>query len=196
MNCLRSRVFGKLPPANGRGKLPQTPFFRQYRLQPVRSRHRMRLSSWKIRLVIGYTGAATGTCFLLLAVGFAVYEASFLTRSSEAQGTVIANLGSQIGEPTQQTFCPQFQYESEDGGVQTITSSACSSPPTFSVGEKIHIHYLRSHPESGQSTLSPFPFHVRVQLSFAQDKQKGNVGLPEASTSSKGRSRIRLPLNQ
>jgi hypothetical protein len=110
----------------------------------------MRLSSWKIRLVIGYTGAATGTCCLLLAVGFAVYEASFLTRSSEAQGTVIANLGSQIGEPTQQTFCPQFQYESEDGGVQTITSSACSSPPTFSVGEKIHIHYLRSHPESGQ----------------------------------------------
>ena len=110
----------------------------------------MRLSSWKIRLVIGYTGAAAGTCFLLLAVGLAVYEASFLTRSSEAQGTVIANLGSQIGLPPQQTFCPQVQYESEDGSVQTITSSACSSPPTFSVGEKIRIHYLRSHPESGQ----------------------------------------------
>jgi Protein of unknown function (DUF3592) len=110
----------------------------------------MRLSSWKIRLVIGYTGAAAGTCFLLLAVGCAVYEASFLTRSLEAQGTVIANVGSQIRESTQQTFCPQFQYESEDGSVQTITSSACSSPPTFSVADKIHIHYLRSHPESGQ----------------------------------------------
>jgi hypothetical protein len=53
----------------------------------------MRLSSWKIRLLIGYTGTAAGTCFLLLAVGFAVYEVSFLARSSEAQGTVIANPG-------------------------------------------------------------------------------------------------------
>ena len=110
----------------------------------------MRLSSWKIRLLIGYTGTAAGTCFLLLAVGFAVYEVSFLARSSEAQGTVIANLGSRIEEPAQQTFCPQFQYESEDGQVQTITSSACSSPPTYFVGEKIHVHYLRSHPGSGQ----------------------------------------------
>jgi hypothetical protein len=42
----------------------------------------MRLSSWKIRLLIGYTGTAAGTCFLLLAVGFAVYEVSFLARSS------------------------------------------------------------------------------------------------------------------
>jgi hypothetical protein len=110
----------------------------------------MHLSGWKIRFVIGYTGAVAGICFLLLALGFAVYETSFLTRSSEAQGTVIANLGSQIGKPTQRTFCPQFQYQSENGSVQTITSSTCSSPPTFSVGQKIRVHYLRSHPESGQ----------------------------------------------
>jgi len=110
----------------------------------------MRVRSWKIRLVIGYTGAATGICFLLFAIGFALCEASFLARSSVALGTVVANLESQVGVPAQKTFCPQFQYESDDGNVRTLTSSACSSPPTFSVGEKIHVHYLKSHPGSGQ----------------------------------------------
>jgi Protein of unknown function (DUF3592) len=116
----------------------------------------MRLNGSKIRLVIGYAAVATGTCFLLLAVGFAICEASFLLRSSEAQGTVIANLesrsdaDSQSGTAAQQTFCPQFRYESVDGTTHTVTSSACASPPTFAVGEKVRIHYLSSHPESGQ----------------------------------------------
>ena len=56
----------------------------------------MRLSSLEIRLLIGYTGVVTGTCFLLLAVGFAIYEVSFLARSFEAQGQVIANVQSRI----------------------------------------------------------------------------------------------------
>jgi hypothetical protein len=47
----------------------------------------MRLPRWKIYLWIGWTGFATGICFLLLAIGFAAYEGWFLKQSSKAQGT-------------------------------------------------------------------------------------------------------------
>ena len=110
----------------------------------------MRLSGEKIRVFVGYCCACTGVCFLLLAVGFATSEAIFLARSSEAQGTIVANVGTQIGETPHDQSCPQFQFRSEGGQLQTLTSSACSSPPTFRKGESIRVRYLRSHPENGQ----------------------------------------------
>lgn len=117
----------------------------------------MRLSGWKIRLFIGYTGVVTGTCFLLLAAGFAIYEVRFLARSSEAQGQVIANVESHLqsadphsGVSLQESFCPQVRYESGPGTTQTFISSACASPPSFQVGEKVLVHYLSSRPSDGQ----------------------------------------------
>lgn len=117
----------------------------------------MRLNSWKIRLVIGYTCVATGFCFLLLTAGFGIYEAAFLSRSLEASGTVIANVeasnpdGSVNRATSSQTsLCPQFRYASQDGTTYTVTSSACAFPPTFPVDAKVRVHYLKSHPENGQ----------------------------------------------
>jgi hypothetical protein len=111
------------------GSFSQTPFFCKQTATTVRSRHRMLVRSWKIRLVNGYTGTITGICFLWLAIGFALNEASFLARSSVALGTFAANLESQVSVPYQKTFCPQFQYVSDDGKVRTLTSSECSPPP-------------------------------------------------------------------
>jgi hypothetical protein len=43
--------------------------------------------------------------------------------------------------------------------------------------------------------LAP-PSQTLVQFSFAQQRQKGKSGLPEASTSLNGRSKMRRPLKQ
>jgi hypothetical protein len=110
----------------------------------------MRLTRWKIYLWIGWTGFATGICFLLLAIGFAAYEGWFLKQSSKAQGSVIANVPIKIGTPAQSSFCPEFQYETEDGVTHVETGSACSNPPSFAVGDRVRINYLKSNSANGQ----------------------------------------------
>jgi hypothetical protein len=98
----------------------------------------------------------TGSCFLLLAIGFAVYEASFLTHSSKTQGTVIANVEThtaadmQTGAPAQTNYCPQFRYQSVDGVTHVMTSSACSDPPSFTIGEQVGVSYSNWNYDHGQ----------------------------------------------
>lgn len=110
----------------------------------------MQITRWKVYLWLGWTGFSTGICFLLLAIGFGAYESWFLTQSSEAQGKVIANVAIQVGTPAQNSYCPQFQYETADGITHVKTGSACSDPPTFVVGDRVRVNYLKSHPASGQ----------------------------------------------
>lgn len=116
----------------------------------------MRLNGRRIVLVIGWTGLATGIAFLSLAVGFGIYEVSFLARSADTPGVVIANVKrpADSGWPTPvadgPAFCPQVRYVTGDGTIRVMTSSSCSSPPAFAVGVKVRIHYLRAHPDDGQ----------------------------------------------
>ncbi len=106
--------------------------------------------------MIGWTGFATGISFLFFAIGFAAYEGWFLKQSSVTQGIVIANVqietiaNPQTAGPAQRSFCPQFQYKTPDGVSHVQTSSACSNPPSFSVGDRVGINYLRSNPTNGQ----------------------------------------------
>jgi hypothetical protein len=115
---------------------------------------------WKIYLWLGWTGMATGSCFLLVAIGFAAYETFFLTHSSNAQGTVIANVEShtaadaQTGSPAQTNYCPQYRYQSMDGAAYTVTSSSCSNPPSFSIGEQVHVNYANW--DHGDSQIDSF----------------------------------------
>jgi hypothetical protein len=116
----------------------------------------MRLNRWKMALLIGWTGFATGISFLFLAIGFAAYEGWFLKQSSVTQGIVIANVQTEtrVNPETaglgQGSFCPQFQYKTPDGVTRVQTSLACSNPPRFSVGDRVRINYLRSNPANGQ----------------------------------------------
>jgi len=111
----------------------------------------MTLAGWKIRLLVGWTGLATGTCFLLFAIGFAVYEGYFLSHSTATEGTVLANIEVQQPDASTGAFCTQFQYESADGTTHTMTSSACADPPAFAVGQRIRIHYANSNPADAQT---------------------------------------------
>jgi hypothetical protein len=102
---------------------------------------------WKIFLWLGWTGMATGSCFLLVAIGWAAYESFLLTHSLKTKGTVIANVESktaadpQTGTPAHTDYCPQFRYQSADGIAHVVTGSVCSDPPSFSVGEQVRVDY-------------------------------------------------------
>jgi Protein of unknown function (DUF3592) len=117
----------------------------------------MQLTRWKIYLWLGWTGFTTGISFLLLTIGFAAYESWFLAHSLKAQGIVIANLSNQSqadaqgGTTTQTTYCPQFRYQTPDGTSYVETSSACSNPPSFAVGETLAVNYLKSNHAHAQT---------------------------------------------
>jgi Protein of unknown function (DUF3592) len=116
----------------------------------------MQLTRRRIYLLLGWTGSVTGLCFLVLAIGFATYEVWFLSQSSRAKGIVTANIPTQIpadvqtNTPARTSFCPQFQYQTPDGITQTNTSSACSNPPVFAVGDQIQVNYLKTSEGNGQ----------------------------------------------
>jgi hypothetical protein len=90
---------------------------------------------------------ATGSCFLLVAIGWTAYEGFFLTHSSKTQGTVIANVASQVpADPQTNTaahtnYCPQFRYQSADEATHSVTASMCSDPPSFTIGEQVRVRY-------------------------------------------------------
>lgn len=116
----------------------------------------MKLTRWKIYLWLGWTGMAVGSCFLLVAIGFAAYEIFFLTHSSKAQGTVIANVEThtaadpQTGSPAQTDYCPRFGYQSADGATHTATDDMCSNPPSFSIGEQVRVNYANWNHDHAQ----------------------------------------------
>jgi hypothetical protein len=116
----------------------------------------MKVTRWKVYLGLGWTGLATGSCFLLLSVGFAVYEAFFLTHSSRTQGNVTANVethtaaDAQTGTPAQTDYCPQFRYQSANGNTHIVTSSSCSRPPSFTIGEQVGVRYSNSNYDHAQ----------------------------------------------
>src|SRR5215472_5929159 len=104
----------------------------------------MKLTGPKIRLWLGYTAALTGAAFLLVALGCAAYEAFFLSNSSAAQGVVVSNVAqtyapdASTGDSAPRTvFCPQFEYQSRDGKQHRVTSSSCTVPSSFTVGQRV-----------------------------------------------------------
>jgi len=111
---------------------------------------------WKIYLWLGWTAAVTGSVFLLIAIGVATYGAFFLMHSSTAQGTVIANVETQIpadprnGTQAQTNYCARFRYMSAGGVTHVVTEATCSNPPSFKIGEQVRVNYPNWDYGSGQ----------------------------------------------
>jgi hypothetical protein len=121
-------------------------FFRRFRRWP----------SWKWRVFLGFTFAATGLAFLVIATGLFVFEAAFVDRSIAVQGEVIANIEQQTAAdpatntPASTCFRPQFQYLSANGHTHTAVSSICSNPAGFAAGELVGVRYSRLNESNAQ----------------------------------------------
>jgi hypothetical protein len=100
--------------------------------------------TWTITLAIGIILSATGA-FL------GVREHLWLRHAQTASGTVVEMIKSRGGRRT--SYTPRVQYAANDGSQHEFVRSYGSSPPDFSVGQKVTVAY---DPESYESRILTF----------------------------------------
>jgi hypothetical protein len=85
---------------------------------------------------------------LVVALGFGVNTALFVSHSVVATGTVTALLEHNGDNGT--TFAPQYTFTAQDGRTYDGLSNSSSNPPAYSVGQTIRVRYNPSHPGSNR----------------------------------------------
>lgn len=90
-----------------------------------------------------------GLALLAGTVWWAVSTRSFVARAAVAQGTVVA-LAPSSGSKNSTVYHPVVDYVLPGGQMIEIRSSAGSSPPAYSVGEKVEVLYLPDRPRDGR----------------------------------------------
>jgi Protein of unknown function (DUF3592) len=81
---------------------------------------------------------------LVVALGFTVFTARFISRSTVTTGTV-TGLNEDNGE-NGKTYTPEYTFTAQDGRTYNGTSSSSSSSPDYAVGQAIPIRYDQSNP--------------------------------------------------
>jgi hypothetical protein len=111
----------------------------------------MAKKSWPHIIVALITWVFMVQCVVWIALssGFAIHTAIFRHRSVETFGTVTDLIQKQIdvGGVAQ---CPQFSFSTADGTRYLRTSSSCSSPGGFEVGQTVRVRYVPGNPESAR----------------------------------------------
>jgi hypothetical protein len=87
-------------------------------------------------LIFGGLGA------LLLLIAGLIYlgEARFLGRAERATGTVV-DLYRSIHDEGGNSFCPVFEFTTQDGQVVTYRGNVCASPPAYKAGDRVKLIY-------------------------------------------------------
>jgi Protein of unknown function (DUF3592) len=95
----------------------------------------------------------------VVALGFTVFTARFVSRSTVTTGTV-TGLNEDNGE-NGKTYTPEYTFTAQDGRIYNGVSSSSSSSPAYTVGQTIRIRYDQAHPTSNRidnfSSLWGFP---------------------------------------
>jgi hypothetical protein len=101
--------------------------------------HRRSMPMWGILMFIGI-----GLLFACVGIGLGIRSWSLESNARRADGTVLrlVSSGNRGG------MSPIIQYE-VDGRTFEIQSSISSSPPGYSVGEKVKVLYLPDQPAAG-----------------------------------------------
>jgi hypothetical protein len=67
----------------------------------------------------------------------------FIAKSTKAEGTII-----DLEHANSRTYKPVVRFNAQDGEVVEFTSSVGTSPPSYSIGEKVEIRYLSNEPKN------------------------------------------------
>jgi hypothetical protein len=87
--------------------------------------------------------------WIALSLGSTIHTAIFEHRSVQTSGTVTALVQKQIDD-VGITLCPQFRFSTADGTRYLHTSSSCSSPSSFEVGQAVPVRYAQGDPDSAR----------------------------------------------
>jgi hypothetical protein len=101
--------------------------------------------------------AIVGLISLVMSVGFQVAAAitafnvdRFLNEAEQATGTIVALSEKHETERNSINYAPVFTFKTEYGRTQSITSRVATNPPSFAVGDRVHVLYRRSDPAGAQ----------------------------------------------
>jgi hypothetical protein len=101
---------------------------------------------WRIARLFRLVFLASFCCCLLVSIGFAIRTALFTRNAARASAEVV-RLNERFSENNDDAeFAPVFQFVAENGKSYTVTSSTATSPPSFTVGEKVQVLYRKSDP--------------------------------------------------
>ena len=99
----------------------------------------------KLRLMFGLIFFVLGPCVMLAVLVSAWNTRQFLRHSLVAQATIVRLAGVRFRHSM--SYAPVFTYIATDGRPYTVASHQASSPPAYSVGAFVTVHYQKDHPE-------------------------------------------------
>jgi len=100
----------------------------------------MRISS-----VLKYAFTSVGIALLLGAAYSYEYTRSFVAEAIQTNGTVIAL--EPVHSANSTTYRPRVRFEDAEGRSVELSSSTSTSPPSYSVGERVRVFYRRGTPD-------------------------------------------------
>jgi hypothetical protein len=92
---------------------------------------------------IGSVFGVIGLALVLAGGGFAWSTQQFLASATRAEGVVVAMVGSD-------TLAPVVEFTAPDGRVESFRSMVSSSPPDFSVGERVVVYFDPADPQNAR----------------------------------------------
>ncbi len=95
--------------------------------------------------VFKWVGLLFGGAMLIAALLLAQHTRSFVARARHAPGEVVELVPHQSSNST--TYAPAVRFIAADGRAIQFVSSISSSPPAYSVGERVDVLYLPGEPE-------------------------------------------------
>ena len=91
-----------------------------------------------------------GPCFLLVAIAFAIWEGISRHTGLSAEGTVVSMETRHNARKNFDTFAPVVIFQNAEGRQFKIVGKIASSPPEFTVGDRVPVTYEKERPGAGQ----------------------------------------------
>jgi hypothetical protein len=104
-----------------------------------------------LRLIVMNITLLIGLCFFLLAVVLAARTHFWLAKAQFTEGEIVEMI--KVRAKKGYTYKPRVRYTSMDGYVRDFVRSYSSSPPDFTVGEKVAVAY---DPQSQEARIVTF----------------------------------------
>jgi hypothetical protein len=84
---------------------------------------------------------AVGILLLLIAAATFLFEMNYLRRAQLVVGTVTELYRSLSVDSDGYTYCPVFEFSTQDGGKIKYRANVCASPPAYKVGDQRELYY-------------------------------------------------------
>ena len=112
----------------------------------IRFSSKRKPSSPRALAIAGLISIVVSVVFFAVAAITTFNVDRFLNEAEQTTGTVVALSEKHDTERNSINYAPVFTFKIEYGRTQSVTSSVATNPPSFAVGDQVHVLYRRSDP--------------------------------------------------